>query len=77
MLKHGRFGPLIQALLATVLMNFEKKTEVSGWDFRAIVVLVNNRVVFKIWSGTPNILEYSNEKNPLGPIQGASDYLLD
>ena len=59
------------------LMNFQKKTEVSGWEFRAIVVLVENKVVFKIWSGTPNILHYKNEKSPLGPIQGASDYFLD
>lgn len=59
------------------LMNFQKHTEISGWEFRAIVVLVNNKVVFKIWSGTPNILQFDHERNPLGPLQGASDYFLD
>ncbi|CAM3481355.1 hypothetical protein PAHA111176_03475 [Parendozoicomonas haliclonae] len=59
------------------LMDFQKNEEITGWEFRSVIVLVDNRVVFKIWSGTPQILEYNDERNPLGPIQGASDYFLD
>ncbi len=62
--------------VALDLMNFHKNEEISGWDFRSIIVLVGDKVVFKIWSGTPQFLEYNDERNPLGPIQGAGDYFL-
>ncbi len=59
------------------LLNFRKETEVSGWEFRAVVVLVDDVAVYKIWSGVPIFLEHGTRKNPLGPIEGARDFLLD
>ena len=51
-------------------MNFKRETITTGWKFRALIVIVDDKVVYKQWSGTPNIQEESVQKNPLGPLQG-------
>ena len=33
-------------------------------------VLDDGLVIYKVWSGTPNIDEYQDTNNPLGPLQG-------
>ena len=35
------------------LFNFRRKTTVSGWEFRALIVIKDNLVVYKLSSGTP------------------------
>jgi hypothetical protein len=52
-------------------MNFKRETITTGWKFGALIVLINDRVVYKQWSGSPNIMEESVQRNPLGPLQGA------
>ncbi len=51
------------------LFNFRRKTRISGWRFSALIVLKNGLVVYKLWGGQPNVLEYEDKKNPLGPLQ--------
>ena len=51
-------------------LNFKRKTETRGWEFSALIVLVDGQVVYKQWSGTPEIHEYRDQTNPLGPLQG-------
>jgi hypothetical protein len=51
-------------------MNFKRETVTTGWKFGALIVIVGDKVVYKQWSGSPNILEESVQKNPLGPLQG-------
>lgn len=51
-------------------MNFRRETLTTGWRFGALVVVIGDTVVYKEWSGTPNIKEQSVQKNPLGPFQG-------
>lgn len=51
-------------------MNFKRETITTGWKFGALIVIVDDKVVYKQWSGTPNIQEESVQKNPLGPLQG-------
>lgn len=51
------------------LLNFRRKTITSGWRFRALIVLNEELVVYKLWGGEPNVLEYEDKKNPLGPLQ--------
>lgn len=51
------------------LFNFRQKTKISGWEFKALLVLQNNLVVYKIWGGKPNISASDSNKNPLGPLQ--------
>jgi hypothetical protein len=51
------------------LFNFRRKTKISGWEFKAIIVLKNDLVVYKISGGKPEIDEHQDRKNPLGPLQ--------
>ena len=51
-------------------MNFRRETLTTGWKFSALIVTVGDKVVYKQWSGTPNIQEETVNRNPLGPLQG-------
>lgn len=50
-------------------LNFERRTETSGWRFTALVLMVNELVVYRSWSGQPRIDELEVTRNPLGPFQ--------
>ncbi len=54
-------------------LNFRRRTEISGWRFNALVLLINDLVVYKLWSGQPVILEVESAVNPLGPLQGSGE----
>jgi hypothetical protein len=56
--------------------NFQKQVDVSGWRFNALIVMQDDLVVYKLWTGKPNIHELENERNPLGPLQGVGDSLV-
>ena len=51
------------------LFNFKRKTHKTGWEFNALFIIKEDQVVYKLWSGRPNIDQYVYKKNPLGPIQ--------
>jgi hypothetical protein len=53
------------------LFNFRRKTNVSGWEFRALIVLKDDLVVYKLSSGAPMNDELRDTKNPLGPLQNS------
>jgi hypothetical protein len=57
-------------------LNFHRRVDITGWQFDAIVVVRNGRVIYKLWSGKPNIQELQEERNPLGPLQGLGGSLL-
>ncbi|MDH4233082.1 MAG: hypothetical protein OEW04_13780 [Nitrospirota bacterium] len=57
------------------LFNFRRKTKESGWRFQALVVLIDNTVVYKLSGGEPIINQERDTKNPLGPLQNAGDLL--
>ncbi|WP_162174124.1 hypothetical protein [Herminiimonas sp. CN] len=57
-------------------LNFNRRVDISGWQFNAIVVIRNDRVIYKLWSGKPNIQQLQEERNPLGPLQGLGSSLL-
>jgi len=69
-LKSERYGNVFLDLL-----NFRRKTKDSGWRFEALIVLVDDLVVYKLWGGNPIIDQTRDEKRPLGPLQGAGDIL--
>lgn len=54
-------------------LNFRRETHVTGWRFAALVVLVDDRVVYKQWSGQPQVRETRVTRNPLGPLQGSGE----
>lgn len=58
------------------ILNFRRHTEITGWRFAAVIVLVGDRVVYKSWSGVPAISESEQSTNPLGPLQDRGPSLL-
>ncbi len=58
-------------------LNFRRNTTVTGWKFGALIVVIDDMVVYKQWSGRPQIEETELQRNPLGPLQGAGPSLFD
>jgi hypothetical protein len=59
------------------VLNFRKNREMKGWTFRAVFVLVDDKLVHKVSNGEPQIRRMQVENNPLGPLQGAGEYFSD
>lgn len=59
------------------ILNFKRRFHDTGWSFKALLILVNDRVCYKLWSGTPINDEYREQRNPLGPLQDAGGMLLN
>ncbi len=49
--------------------NFSRRSETTGWRFNALILLVNDVVVYRAWGGQPNLNEVEVNTNPLGPLQ--------
>ncbi|MFZ4623614.1 MAG: hypothetical protein ACOYNF_05195 [Rhodoferax sp.] len=49
--------------------NFSRRSETTGWRFNALVLHVNNVVVYRAWGGQPRVNEIEVQTNPLGPLQ--------
>jgi hypothetical protein len=49
--------------------NFSRRTVTTGWRFNAMVLLVNDVVVYRTWGGQANVNELEVRTNPLGPLQ--------
>lgn len=71
-IKSKRYGNLLLDIF-----NFRRNTKESGWVFNALIVLVDDIVVYKMWSGRPFIDERREIRNPLGPLQSADDLLIE
>jgi hypothetical protein len=56
--------------------NFKRQVNVSGWRFNAVIVIKHDTVVYKLWSGKPNVHQLELESSPLGPFQGFGPALL-
>ena len=63
-IKSKRYGNFLADFL-----NFRRKTAIRGWEFNAVFVLQDDVVVYKVWTGTPQIDERRDSTNPLGPLQ--------
>lgn len=59
------------------ILNFRKTRELQGWNFRSVFVLVDDVLVHKVSNGEPNIRRYEVKRNPLGPLQGGGEFILD
>jgi hypothetical protein len=51
------------------VLGFQRETEETGWSASMLLLLADDVVVYKLWSGTPNTAERRQETNPLGPAQ--------
>ncbi len=50
-------------------INYRRRTQITGWRFSAVVVVVGDGVAYKSWSGIPAISEVEETLRPLGPFQ--------
>lgn len=58
--------------VAADLFGFRKQTHTTGFEFQSTFVLVNDKVVYKMWNGTPLVESYEKQSTPLGPMQNLS-----
>lgn len=66
-IKHKRIGSV-----PADLFGFRKNVKITGWRFKATIVIVDNVVTYKLWNGTPEIEAVEKEVKPLGPLQNMS-----
>ena len=50
--------------------NFKREVDVRGWSFRALILFVDDRVVYTLYGGQPVLHQEEITRNPLGPLQG-------
>lgn len=55
--------------------NFRRQTSSSGWSVNALIVFVDDTVVYETVGGQPAISEFESVSNPLGPLQGLGESL--
>ncbi len=54
-------------------LNFKRETVTQGWSVDALLVFVDDQLVYELVGGHPNINEFELRRNPLGPLQGWGD----
>jgi len=53
--------------------NFKRETVTTGWGVDALLVFVDDLLVYQLIGGQPTMNEYEVQHNPLGPLQGWVD----
>jgi hypothetical protein len=56
--------------------NFKRETVTTGWSVDALLVFVDDLLVYELIGGQPTINEYEVVRNPLGPLQAWGDWAL-
>jgi hypothetical protein len=54
-------------------LNFKRVTDVTGWRFNALIIMVDDLVVYTLYGGHPKLSDQEVVRNPLGPLQGWGD----
>jgi len=65
-----RFGNVIPDIFG-----FRKNTKTTGWRFRALILVRDEKVVYKLSSGQPALNLVEKKSNPLGPFQELDNLL--
>jgi hypothetical protein len=55
---------------------FKRETATTGWSVSALLVFVDDLLVYELVGGQPTISEYEAVRNPLGPLQAWGDQVL-
>ncbi len=59
------------------ILRFKRQTQESGWQFKGLILIVNNIVIYKdTIGGQPKIKVEKIQKNPLGPFQEMGDWII-
>ena len=69
-IEHKRVGNFFLDFL-----NFKRNTLTTGWKFSALIVVINDTVVYKQWNGQPRLESTELRSNPLGPLQSMGETL--
>ena len=67
-IQHDHTGPFLQDALG-----FKRVVETRGWTFNALVLLVDDRVVYTLYGGQPNLYSREVTRQPLGPAQNLGE----
>lgn len=51
------------------IFGFKRQTRITGWRFEGLILVLEEKVIYKIAGGNSNINELEVRKRPLGPIQ--------
>lgn len=51
------------------VFGFARRTHESGWEFKGLILIKDNLVVYKLSSGEPQISREDSKIRPLGPLQ--------
>jgi hypothetical protein len=62
--------------LALDVFGFNRKTKTTGWTFKALIIVKDDVVAYKLRSGEPNIDRYDKKTKPLGPLQELDNIIL-
>jgi hypothetical protein len=57
-------------------LNFRRETVTTGWSVDALLVFVDDRLVYELVGGQPTIRTLELRRNPLGPLQGFGERSL-
>ena len=58
------------------ILHFKRHTKATGWEFRGLIVIIDNVVVYKDpVGGRPTIHTEEIQNQPLGPFQDSSDII--
>jgi hypothetical protein len=52
---------------------FKRTTDVNGWSFNGLILIVGERVVYTLYGGQPQVREKEVSVQPLGPMQGLGE----
>jgi hypothetical protein len=63
-MRSKRFGNL-----ALDMLGFRRKTKKTGWTFKALIIVREDIVAYKLRSGQPNVDRLEKKTKPLGPFQ--------
>lgn len=56
--------------------NFRRETVTTGWSVDALLVFVDDLLVYELIGGQPTVNQVDVRRNPLGPLQGWGDLLV-
>lgn len=57
------------------LFNFRRRATQTGWQFTALLLAYDDRIIYKLWGGQPTLDGQTDRRNPLGPLQGLDNVL--
>lgn len=56
-------------------LGFKRVVKVTGWSFNALLLIVEDRVVYTLYGGQPSLQEQEISRQPLGPVQSFGESL--